>query len=86
MHKSGFALTVGVADFAVVLPFAQQEDLSSRFRRDLENTVYVGLLHHQDQIRFADGGGGQLIGFVLVWQMAMLFQYDPGGGLDRVVL
>jgi hypothetical protein len=29
---------------------------------------------------------GQLIGFVLFWQMAMLFQYDPGGGFDRVIL
>ncbi|MNO06745.1 hypothetical protein D3C81_2286540 [compost metagenome] len=51
MYKRRFALTIGVADFTIFLPFTQQEYFAPRFRCNAEHARDMSLLHDQNQVR-----------------------------------
>ncbi|MCY1409632.1 hypothetical protein D9M71_249870 [compost metagenome] len=83
--EGGAALAVGIGNFAVVLPFAEQEGLAACLRGDLGNALQVAFFHHQDQIGFAQQAGRQLAGTMLVRLFAVLLEGGQGVAFDGLV-
>ncbi len=78
-------MTVGVSDFAVVLPSTQQENFTPCFGCDFENTVDMPVFHHQDEVRSTDGLWRELAGFVRFRDVAMFLKDHLRSRLDRVI-
>ncbi|MCY1362507.1 hypothetical protein D9M69_492280 [compost metagenome] len=83
--EGGAALAVGVGDFAVVLPFAEQEGLAACLGGDLGDALQVAFFHHQDQIGLAQQAGCQLAGTMLVRLLAVLLERGQGLAFDGLV-
>ena len=84
MLEGGLPLSVRVGDFAVVLPFAEQEALAARFGELAEEVLQVALFHGQDEIRGLQQFRRQLASLMLVRLLAMTLQGGQGVGFDGV--
>ncbi|MNL19926.1 hypothetical protein D3C87_1411510 [compost metagenome] len=75
MFEGDLLLAIGVGDFLVVLPLAQQERFALCFRRHLHDAFDVACFHGEDQVSLLQQFAGQLPAFV-VRVVAIVFAQD----------
>ena len=84
MLESRTLLAIGIGDFPILLPFAQQEGLARRLRRNLGDAVNVLALHGQHQIGRPKDGIIDLACAVIQPIHALLRQQRLGSCVDAM--
>ena len=85
MFEGDFLLTVGVGNFLVVLPLAQQERLAAYFRSHFDDAVHMAFFHGEDDIGLLQMFASQLPAFMVGEIAAMFAQYCQRGAVHGFV-
>ena len=84
MFKSGFGLAVGIRNFQVVLPFADEKRLAVDLGCNLANVLNVAVLHRQDQVSLVQHVTVDLARTVGGEFQPVVLQYFMGGFVHGV--
>ncbi len=84
MFKSGFGLTVGVRNFQIVLPFADEKRFAMHLGCYLAKVLYMAMLHCQDQVRLVQHVAVDLARTVGGEFQPVVLQYFMGGFVHGV--
>ena len=85
MNERRLASFIRVVDFTVVLPLAQEQNLTSGLRSDPQHTINMALFHDKNEIGFADQCRSQLASLVVHRRVAAFLEDFLGGRFKGVV-